>query len=69
MIKTLTVPVDHGNRNIKTKNLIFTTGLNVLDRKPGRGRTIWNTKGSIILCQKKESLINGIKHRMHVFLS
>lgn len=37
MIKTLTVPVDHGNRNMKTRNLIFTTGLNVLDRKPSRG--------------------------------
>ena len=37
MIKKLRVSVDHGNRNMKTCNFIFTTGLNVMDKKPGRG--------------------------------
>lgn len=37
MIKTLRVAVDHGNRNMKTCTRIFTTGLNTLDKKPGRG--------------------------------
>lgn len=53
MIKTLTVPVDHGNRNIKTKNLIFTTGLNVLDRKPGRGEDYLEYEGKYYTLSEK----------------
>lgn len=37
MIKKLRVAVDHGNRNMKTCHFIFTSGLNVLDKKPARG--------------------------------
>lgn len=37
MIKTIRVNVDHGNRNVKTSNCIFTTGLTALDKKPARG--------------------------------
>lgn len=37
MIKKLRVAVDHGNRNMKTSHFIFTSGLNVLDKKPARG--------------------------------
>lgn len=37
MIKKLRVPVDHGNRNMKTGNIIFTTGLTQKDKKPARG--------------------------------
>lgn len=36
MIKKLRVAVDHGNRNMKTCHFIFTSGLNVLDKKPTR---------------------------------
>ena len=36
MIKELRVPVDHGNRNVKTSHFIFTTGLNAMDRPPAR---------------------------------
>lgn len=34
MIKKLTIPVDHGNWNMKTKHFIFKTGLALADRKP-----------------------------------
>ena len=34
MIKKLTIPVDHGNRNMKTTHFLFTTGLSSTDRKP-----------------------------------
>ena len=34
MIKKLTIPVDHGNRNMKTTHFLFTTGLSATDRKP-----------------------------------
>lgn len=37
MFKSIRVAVDHGNRNIKTPNFIFTTGLTSSDQKPGRG--------------------------------
>ena len=53
MIKTLTVPVDHGNRNMKTRNLIFTTGLNVLDRKPSRGEDYLKYEGKYYTLSEK----------------
>lgn len=34
MIKKLIIPVDHGNRNMKTTHFLFTTGLSSTDRKP-----------------------------------
>lgn len=37
MIKKIRVAVDHGNRNMKTCNHIFTTGLTEMDKKPARG--------------------------------
>lgn len=37
MIKKLRVAVDHGNRNMKTCNHVFTTGLTEMDKKPARG--------------------------------
>ena len=37
MIKKLRVAVDHGNRNMKTCNFVFTTGLTEQDKKPARG--------------------------------
>lgn len=36
MIKKIRVAVDHGNRNMKTCNFIFTTGVSVMDKHPGR---------------------------------
>ena len=37
MIKSLCVAIDHGNRNMKTPNFVFTTGVTSSDQKPGRG--------------------------------
>ena len=37
MIKKLRVAVDQGNRNMKTCNHVFTTGLTEMDKKPARG--------------------------------
>lgn len=45
MIKTLRVPVDHGNRNMKTSHYIFTSGLNILDKKPARGEQYLQYEG------------------------
>lgn len=45
MIKKLRVAVDHGNRNMKTCHFIFTSGLNVLDKKPVRGEQYLQYKG------------------------
>lgn len=54
MIKKLRVAVDHGNRNMKTSNLIFTTGLNVLDKKPARGERYLRYEGKYYtLCEKR----------------
>ncbi len=45
MIKKLRVAVDHGNRNMKTCHFIFTSGLNVLDKKPARGEQYLQYEG------------------------
>lgn len=45
MIKTLRVAVDHGNRNMKTSHAIFTSGLNILDKKPARGEQYLQFEG------------------------
>ena len=45
MIKKLRVAVDHGNRNMKTCHFIFTSGLNVLDKKPARGEQYLQFEG------------------------
>lgn len=45
MIKKLRVAVDHGNRNMKTCHFIFTSGLNVLDKKPARGERYLQYEG------------------------
>lgn len=45
MIKTLRVAVDHGNRNMKTSHVIFTSGLNILDKKPARGEQYLQLEG------------------------
>lgn len=37
MFKSICVAVDHGNRNCKTPNFVFTTGVTSSDQKPGRG--------------------------------
>ena len=36
MIKKMGIAVDHGNRNMKTCNTVFTTGIEANDLKPGR---------------------------------
>ena len=45
MINTLRVAVDHGNRNMKTSHVIFTSGLNILDKKPARGEQYLQYEG------------------------
>lgn len=37
MIRKLRIAVDHGNKNMKTCNQVFTTALITQDKKPGRG--------------------------------
>lgn len=37
MIKRVRIAIDHGNRNMKTVNHVFTTGVECNDLKPGRG--------------------------------
>lgn len=53
MIRTIRIPVDHGNRNVKTTSLIFTTGLNVLDKKPGRGEEYLMYEGKYYTLSEK----------------
>lgn len=48
MIKKLTIPVDHGNRNMKTTHFLFTTGLSATDRKPAVGKISFRLKASIM---------------------
>lgn len=45
MIKKLRVAVDHGNRNMKTCNHVFTTGLTEQDKKPARGEKYLKYEG------------------------
>ena len=45
MIKRLRIGLDHGNRNMKTCNYVFNTGLNVLDKKPARGEKYLQYEG------------------------
>ena len=45
MIKKLTIPVDHGNRNMKTTHFLFTTGLSSTDRKPAGREDFLQTEG------------------------
>lgn len=44
-IKTIRIAVDHGNRNIKSSHFLFTSGINVLDKKPARGETFLQYEG------------------------
>lgn len=37
MIRKLRIAVDHGNKNMKTCNQVFTTALITQDKKPARG--------------------------------
>lgn len=53
MIKTIRVDVDHGNRNVKTCNFIFTTGLTALDKKPARGEKYLQFKGKYYTLSEK----------------
>ena len=44
--KELRVPVDHGNRNMKTTHFLFTTGLNRMDRQPARDEEYLEYEGN-----------------------
>lgn len=45
MIKQVRIAIDHGNRNMKTRNHVFTTGVEVNDLKPGRGTAYLEYQG------------------------
>lgn len=45
MIKRVRIAIDHGNRNIKTMNTIFTTGISISDIRPGRGTEYMEYEG------------------------
>lgn len=49
MIKRIRIAIDHGNRNIKTVNTVFTTGISVSDIMPGRGTTYLEYDGRYYL--------------------
>lgn len=46
MIKKLRVAVDHGNRNMKTCNFVFTTGLT--EQKACQGREVSEISGKVL---------------------
>ena len=41
MYQNITVPIDHGNRNVKTESRIFTSGYEVSDCKPALGEYLY----------------------------
>lgn len=53
MIKKLTIPVDHGNRNMKTTHFLFTTGLSSTDRKPAGREDFLQTDGKFYVLSDK----------------
>lgn len=52
-IKTIRIAVDHGNRNMKTSHFVFTSGINVLDKKPGRGEKFLQYEGKYYTLSEK----------------
>ena len=53
MIKRTRIAVDHGNRNTKSCNFIFTTGINTLDKKPARGEQYLKLDGKYYTLSEK----------------
>lgn len=53
MIKKLRVAVDHGKRNMKTCNFVFTTGLTEQDKKPARGEKYLKYQGKYYTLSEK----------------
>lgn len=51
--KKLTIPVDHGNRNMKTAHFLFTTGLSSTDRKPAGREDFLETDGKYYVLSGK----------------
>ena len=62
MIRKLRIAVDHGNKNMKTCNQVFTTALITQDKKPARGEE------NIICSVTGGFLTRGIRQRMNAFL-
>ena len=47
----ITIPLDHGNRNMKTAEEVFTSGLVESDLKPVLGECLWRNLSNIVsLC-------------------
>ena len=59
MIKKLTIPVDHGNRNMKTPHFLFTTGLSSTDRKPAGREDFLQTDGKYYVERKADPVSEG----------
>jgi len=59
MIKKLRVAVDHGNRNMKTCNFVFTTGLTEQDKKPARGESGFSAPAPLQWQIRSESRIGS----------
>ena len=53
MYRTKTIAVDHGNRNIKTENQIFTSGLVESDTEPPLGDFLSYNKKYYTLSQQR----------------
>ena len=62
MIRKLRIAVDHGNKNMKTCNQVFTTALITQDKKPARGEEY------IFYAVTGGFLTRGIRQRMNAFL-
>lgn len=52
-IKTIRIAVDHGNRNVKSPRFVFTSGINVLDKKPARGEKFLQYEGKYYTLSEK----------------
>lgn len=52
-IKNIRIAVDHGNRNIKSRHFVFTSGINVLDKKPARGEIFLQYGGKYYTLSEK----------------
>ena len=68
MIRKLRIAVDHGNKNMKTCNQVFTTARITQDKKPARERNIFSMKENIICSVTGGFLTRGIRQRMNAFL-
>ena len=63
MYQEKNIAIDHGNRNMKTENLIFTSGLTVSEKQPPFGDYM-SYRENIMHLQGRGFLTREIRHRM-----